>query len=343
MKCKLFCFPTLALIILCSSCESDSAIPDLKPVSLEIPDGFPEPKIPKNNPVTEAKIKLGKALFHENILSKDSSISCATCHIQQFSFSDPNNIALGINGIEGIRNVLPLINLAWENSFFRDGGVQSLELVALNAIHSEKEFNTSAKEIEDRLKESAEYNSLFRQAFNDTISVNNILFALSTFQRSLISGDSQFDKYFFQGQDDALNESQKRGLDLFFSDRTNCSSCHSGINFNSKTFEANGLFEAYPDSGRQRITLNEVDRAKFKVPNLRNVELTAPYMHNGEVNTLAEVIDLYNEGGYEITNKSEFIRPLGLSEDEKQDLISFLKSLTDITFVNNTKFQPDTE
>ena len=343
MRCKLFCFTALALIILCSSCESDSAIPDLNPVSLDIPIGFPEPKIPINNPVTEAKIKLGKALFHDNILSKDSSISCASCHIQQFSFADPNNLAIGINGVEGIRNVLPLINLAWENSFFRDGGVQSLELVALNAIHSEKEFNTSAQEIEDRLKANVEYNSLFRQAFNDTISINNILFALSTFQRTLISGNSQFDKFYYQGKDNALNESQKRGLDLFFSDRTNCSSCHSGINFSSKTFEANGLFEAYPDSGRQRITLNEVDRAKFKVPNLRNVELTAPYMHNGEVNTLEEVIYLYNEGGYEIANKSELIRPLGLSEDEKQDLISFLKSLTDITFVNNTKFQPDTE
>lgn len=333
----------LAFASLFSSCEQDREIPDLNPIPLKIPIGFPEPKIPANNPVTEAKIKLGKALFYDNILSKDSTISCASCHIQEFSFADPNNLAIGINGNEGIRNVLPLVNLAWENSFFRDGGVQSLELVALNSIHSENEFNSNIKEITDRLKANEKYKNLFIQAFNDTISINNVLFALSTFQRTLISGNSPFDQYFYQEKQNALNESEKQGFFLFFSDRTNCSGCHSGINFNTHTFEANGLFETYPDSGRQRITLNELDRAKFRVPNLRNVELTAPYMHNGEINTLEEVIELYNQGGYEIPNKSDLIRPLGLTESEKADLVNFLKSLTDVTFVNNLEFQPDTE
>ncbi|MCB0819143.1 MAG: c-type cytochrome [Bacteroidetes bacterium] len=322
-----------------ASCTKDPEIPLSGTYTPELPPGFPELKIPESNPITYEKIQLGKALFFEKGLSRDSSLSCASCHRQENAFSDPGPVSTGIGGLTGIRNASPLFNLAWKADFFRDGGVQSLELTPLNSLHAKNEFDSNTAEMLERLKRSTEYKRLFKIAFNDTITINGALQAMASFMRSMISGNSAFDEY-LTGKTDALTESQIRGMNLFFSDKTSCSECHGGFNFRKEGFFNNGFFEQYPDSGRQRITLLESDRAKFSVPSLRNISLTAPYMHNGSVNELSDIIEIYNQGGFANPNKSEFIRPLGLSEEEKADLVSFLNSLSDYAFINNEAFRP---
>jgi cytochrome c peroxidase len=322
------------------SCSKDVTIPDVQVVNLEIPRGFPTVELPENNKLTKAKIKLGKELFFDKLLSADNSISCSSCHSPALAFTDGLTTSIGVDNRAGLRNALPLFNLAWKRSFFRDGGVQILELVALNSINDHREFDINSNILLERLQSSLKYSTLFRNAFNDTITLNGALFALSSFQRTLISGKSDYDKYTFYGLKNALSEEQIRGKELFFSSKTDCSSCHGGFNFTNDSFQSNGYFTTYPDSGRQRITLNESDRGKFQTPSLRNVALTAPYMHNGSVATLDEIIDNYNNGNSSFVNKSPLIRSLGLTLQEKSDLLAFLNSLSDLEFIQNPDFKP---
>jgi cytochrome c peroxidase len=326
--------------IIIFSCSKDTIIPDEKIVQLEIPRGFPDVDLPDNNQLTQAKIDLGKELFFEKLFSRDSSLSCSSCHMQEHAFTDALQNSRGIDNQLVLRNSTPLFNLAWRKQFFRDGGVQILELVALNSINAHDEFDINTSILTQRLKSIPRYVQLYRTAFNDTISLNKTLFALASFQRTLISGNSDYDKYTFYNNTNALSASQLRGKDLFFSDKTDCSSCHGGFNFSNESLQSNGYFSTYPDSGRQRITLHESDRGKFVVPSLRNIALTAPYMHNGSVQSLEEIVDNYNNGNTDFTNKNNLIRPLGLSSQEKQDLVEFLKSLTDTEFINNPAFKP---
>jgi cytochrome c peroxidase len=165
--------------------------------------------------------------------------------------------------------------------------------------------------------------------------------AISTFERSLLSGNSPYDAFNQKGDGDALSEAAKRGMQLFFSNRTACGNCHNGFNFTNYAFENNGLYEDYPDPGRFRLTGKESDRARFKVPTLRNIAVTAPYMHDGSIATLEEVLGHYDSGGAAHPNKSAWIRPIGLSPSEKSDIIAFLHSLTDQAFIQNEKFRPE--
>ncbi len=256
------------------------------------------------------------------------------------AFSDGLETSIGIDNRHGFRNSLPLFNLAWRHSFFRDGGVQILELVALNSINDHKEFDINTDILLQRLQNSPKYTPLFRNAFNDTVTLNGTLFALASFQRTLISANSNYDKYTFYGNTNALNAEQMRGKDLFFSSKTDCFSCHGGFNFSNDSFQSNGYFSSYPDSGRQRVTLYESDRGKFLVPSLRNIAYTGPYMHDGSVATLEEIIDNYNAGNSNFINKSPLIRPLGLTLQEKSDLLAFLQSLSDVEFIQNPDFNP---
>ncbi|MGB0432172.1 MAG: cytochrome-c peroxidase, partial [Bacteroidia bacterium] len=160
-----------------------------------------------------------------------------------------------------------------------------------------------------------------------------------TFERSLISANSPYDRYAYKGAKSALNNKAKKGYDLFFSDKTGCFNCHSGFNFTNYAFENNGLYNNYENEGRKRITGKNEDYALFKVPTLRNVEVTAPYMHDGSINTLEEVIEHYNAGGSDFYNKNELIKPLGLTQKEKANLLAFLKSLTDECFLSNSKLK----
>jgi len=322
------------------SCSKDVTIPDEQIVNLEIPRGFPNIELPVNNQLTKAKIKLGKELFFEKLLSSDNSLSCSTCHSQSLAFTDGLSTSVGVDNRNGLRNSLPLFNLAWKRSFFRDGGVQILELVALNSINDHREFDINTDVLLERLQSSPKYSTLFRNTFNDTVTLNGALFALASFQRTLISGNSDYDKYTFYGINNALSAEQIRGKDLFFSSKTDCSSCHGGFNFSNNIFQSNGYFTSYPDSGRQRITLNESDRGKFLIPSLRNIAFTAPYMHDGSIASLNEIIDNYNNGNSNFVNKSPLIRSLGLTLLEKSDLLAFLNSLSDMEFIQNPDFKP---
>lgn len=320
------------------ACEKDIFIPDLKRLDLAIPKGFPQPSIPTDNPITQAKIDLGKQLFFDKLLSADSSVSCGSCHFQEFAFAESRPISIGIGGQLGFRNAQPLFNLAWHPHFFRDGGVPSLELSILNPINNHVEMAISIPEILHRLNNHPSYPERFRRAFNDTVTIFGFVRALATFQRTLISGNSKYDRHL--NANESLSELEKLGESLFFSPQTSCSSCHSGFNFTNFNFENNGLYIAYADYGRQRITTLESDRGKFSVASLRNIAYTAPYMHDGSLINLDQVIEHYNSGGQSHPNKSPLIRPLGLTENEKFALKSFLLTLSDEQFVNNVDFKP---
>ncbi len=309
--------------------------------SLAVPKGFPAPVIPSDNQLTEERISLGRQLFFDPVLSRDSTISCASCHLAQNAFTDTARFSKGVKNTAGTRNSMPLINMAWSNSFFWDGGVPSLELQVLAPLTNHLEMDMDMKEVLKRLNEHPLYPSLFRKAYQREPDEYSLFRAIASFERTLISGNSRFDRYFYHGEDGALNDSEKRGLNLFFGNTLHCSSCHTGVNFTNGSLENNGLYTDYPDEGRFTITGNPSDKGKFKVPTLRNIEVTAPYMHDGSIATLEGVIEHYSSGGKYHPNKSPHVHkdPVPLSVQEKTDLINFLKSLTDSTFLHNTTFK----
>lgn len=338
MRYQLVFFLILGCSIYLNSCEIDDEL-NLSEFELITPQGFPEMDVPSENMITENRWVLGKKLFYEPMLSRDSSISCASCHIAENAFSDITTFSFGVEGATGTRNSSPLTNIGYHPYFTREGGVPTLEAQVLVPIeeHSEMDFNILAAG--ERLNTIPEYTELSRAAYGMDIDYYVITRALACFERTLVSGNSQFDQYEYQSKTNALNDTELRGKELFFSDRTNCSTCHSGFNFTNYSFENNGLYESYIDKGRFKLTGNQEDLEKFKVPSLRNIEVTGPYMHNGSMSTLAEVIEHYNTGGAANENKSELIQELHLQDQEKQDLLAFLLALTDDSFIHNDKFK----
>ncbi len=307
---------------------------------LDIPVGFPPPVVPQENQLTASRVTLGKRLFFDPLLSVDNTISCGSCHKPELAFAEANSISIGVNQSVGLRNAPSLANVAYQQGLFAEGGVTSLELAALAPITEEHEMNFNLQEIVLRLGANEHYVEQFRRAYNTPPTELSLLKALAAFQRTLISGNSRFDEYYFQGKENTLTEAEKRGKELFFGSQTNCSSCHSGFLFTNEAFANIGLYEVYDDPGRGRLTANPGDFGKFKVPSLRNIAVTAPYMHNGSMATLKEVIEHFNSGGVGHANQDELIKPLNLTEQEKADLISFLHSLTDETFLNNPDHRP---
>ncbi len=321
------------------SCKKDSAIKLEEKEIIDIPMGFPSINFPADNNFTEERWELGKKLFFDKQLSKNNTVSCSSCHKQDFAFSDNVALSVGDNNAIGTSNAPTLANVAYHPYYTRAGGVPTLEMQILVPIQEHNEFNTNMLDVVEKLKQNNTYKSMAQTAYNRELDAFVITRALATFERSLISGNSKFDEYYYQGKSSALNESELRGYTLFNSSKTNCSSCHSGFDFTNYAFENNGLFINYSDSGRMRLTKLEQDRAKFKVPTLRNIALTAPYMHNGSLATLTEVVEHYNSGGKNHINKSNLIQPMGLTAQEKQDLINFLTALTDIKFIQNKNFR----
>ncbi len=328
-----------AFLLLGCQKEEPAPYPDIKESILVIPEGFPEPVFPDDNQFTESRWELGKKLFYDPVMSRDNTVSCADCHKPSLAFSDNVALSKGVDEALGTRNAPSLANVAYHPYFTREGGVPSLEMQVLVPIQEHNEFDFNILEIADRLSQDPEYVRMSREAYNRTPNHFVITRALATFERSLISGNSPYDRYVYQGDRFALNQAQRKGMELFFSDRTRCASCHSGFNFTDYTFRNNGLYTAYADIGRFRLTGDERDRALFKVPSLRNVEFTAPYMHDGSMNTLEEVIDHYNSGGKGHPHRDERIRPLNLTDEEKANLVAFLKSLSDQEFINDEKFR----
>ena len=304
-----------------------------------IPNGFPEIEFPEDNKFTEARWLLGKRLFYDKSLSIDSSTSCASCHQLAFAFADNSPTTKGAFNREGTRNVPSLANIAYHPYFTREGGVPTLEMQVLVPIQEHNELGFNIVDIENRLKLDSSYINQSILAYNRSIDAFTITRALATFERSLISGNSLYDLYIYGLNSSVYDEDEVRGLELFQSERLGCNKCHSGFDFTNYTFENNGLYTDYKDIGRKRLTGMEKDLAKFKVPSLRNVMLTAPYMHDGSISTISMVIEHYNSGGNSHPNKSELIKPLNLTENEKYQLEAFLQTLSDTKFINNPLFK----
>lgn len=330
-------FNILLILICCflNGC-GDAIYSDLEEKKIfKNPSGFPSIVFPEGNEYSQSRWELGKRLFYDSILSVNNTISCSSCHKSENAFSDTVPFSKGDGNLFGRGNAPTLANIGYNPYFTRAGGVPTLEMQILVPIQEHDEFNTNILDIVEKLKQDSSYTKLARKAYKRELDPFVITRAIANFERSFISGNSDYDKFHFQNKKKLMSESQQRGEILFESERTSCTQCHSGFNFTNYAFENNGLYLNYKDIGRKRLTKNEFDLAKFKVPTLRNIELTGPYMHDGSIKTLADVINHYNSGGQIHKNKSSFIKPLGLNEIEKQDLEAFLKSLTDKKFVTN--------
>jgi len=336
MKDKLI-YLTVILALL-ASCQKETKSPlDETPYSLKIPEGWPTPDIPEDNELTVARVALGKRLFYDPVLSVDSTISCASCHKQELAFADDVAISPGVEGRLGFRNSPTLANVAYLTLMNKDGGVPKLDLQPIVPIEDHAEMDFSLLAAARRLNAIENYEDDFLRAYEEEASPFTITRSLGAFMRTLISGDSRYDHY-LEGKAQ-LTADERTGMELFFSGRTDCSSCHSSFNFTNNSFRNNGLYEMYEDVGRKRVTILEEDEGKFRIPTLRNIALTAPYMHDGSLPNLAAVVEHYNSGGSNHPNKAPLIHPLDLSEQEQQQLVLFLETLTDSIFINNPEFR----
>ena len=328
------------IISVALSCSEDGVEPSHSaPTFMEVPRGFDDIPVPEDNAFSQSRWELGKRLFYDPIMSLDSSRSCASCHSSELAFSDDVSFSLGVGDRLGTRNAPTLANVAYHPYFTREGGVPTLEMQILVPIQEHDEFDFNIVLLAERLKADSSYVMMSMEAYDREPDAFVITRSIACFERSLISGYSRYDHYENYQDLDALTQSETNGMNLFFSEKTNCSQCHAGFNFTNYDFENNGLYVEYEDVGRFRFTGSDDDLARFKVPSLRNIELTAPYMHDGSIQSLEEVIDHYNSGGENHPQKNSLIQPLNLNEKEKEDLIAFLKSLTDESFVTNTLFK----
>ncbi|CCQ09214.1 Methylamine utilization protein mauG [Pseudoalteromonas luteoviolacea B = ATCC 29581] len=347
------------------------------PYQFAIPEGFPKPIVPADNPMSVAKVELGRHLFYEEGLSGNGTQSCASCHQQQHGFSEPLAVSIGSTGDAHHRNSLALINVAynktltWSHPFLHNIEAQLL-IPMFGEQPVEMGITGSESMVMTRLR-NEHYETMFKAAFGSTeITFHRVVQAISTFVRTLISLNSPFDRYAYQGDDNALSQQQIEGMNLFFSERLECHHCHGGFNFTQSTthenqpinrfaFHNTGLYfteqprfnaKGYPqhDRGMIDVTQNIGDEGLFRAPTLRNIAHTAPYMHDGSIATLDDVIDFYAQGGRYLSdgqfkgdgrlhpNKSMFIKGFELSEKEKAALIAFLQSLTDEQFLTNENY-----
>lgn len=320
----------IALIALLAACRhpvEDLAQPD-RPFNLLLPPGFPPLPAPDDNPITEASVAMGKALFFDKRLSRDGSMSCASCHFPDHAFSDTVARSLGVQGLPGMRNSPPLINLAWHSGYFRDGGVPTLEQQVIAPIHDPVEMDHSITRAAAALRNVEPYATLSQRAYGKPMEAWELSRALAAYERTLVSGWSRYDRY-LQGDPGALTASEQHGLALFRSEALNCTACHSGFDLSDHAYHNVGQYLAYADPGRSRITLLASDEGKFKTPTLRNIARTAPYMHDGSLATLEQVVDFFSTGGLPHPNRDAGMRTFALNPQEKEDLIAFLRALTD--------------
>lgn len=332
----------LALLISCA--QDDELTVPVNRYEFKVPENFPPSTYPfDNNPVTKEGFELGKKLFYDPILSKDGSVSCNNCHIQATAFADSpvHPLSVGVDNRLGIRNAPSLTNMAFYPEFFWDGGVTHLDFVPINAIESEFEMDESVENIVKKLNAQAEYRNLFKAAFDiDEVTLPFTLHALSQFTNMMVSSNSRYDKFVRNEEGGSLTALEAEGLSKF---REKCGNCHSGELFTDFTYRNNGLDSTFADSGRHRITSLPSDIGKFRVPSLRNVALTAPYMHNARYASLEEVLDHYDHGMvYYKTLDDVFVTQsrlgIELNENDKKAIIAFLHTLTDMNFVQDSLF-----
>lgn len=346
------------LIVLIFSCRKDRVGYKSTPYVLDIPSHFPDMIIPADNPMTVEGVELGRYLFYEKKLSGDNSMSCASCHMPDNSFSDPSQFSTGIDGIQGTRQSMALVNMGWENFFFWDGRVTTLEKQIIDPVINPIEMHETWKNAIAKLDKDVNYRNRFFRAFGeggiDSIKASK---AIAQFIRTMISGQSKYDVMYKYENGMTLNATEQTifqtidseewaGYDLFKSlNGADCFHCHNGPLMRVKKFSNNGLLpNSINDLGRAAVTNNPEDNYKFKVPTLRNIALTAPYMHDGRFSTLDEVIEHYSSG----IHMSPTIDPLiefgsqggvQLDAQEKYLLKKFLLTLTDESFINNPKFK----
>lgn len=306
---------------------------------LNIPKNWPKPAYNfKKNPLTESKILLGRALFYDPILSRNNTISCANCHSQYTAFTHVDHaLSHGIDDRIGTRNSPALMNLAWHQTFMWDGAINHLDMQALAPISNHDEMDENIKNVAKKLQASTIYPTLFYQAFGDSlITGEKTLKAISQFMLTLVSANSKYDKVMRKEENFTLQE--ENGYKLF---KQNCASCHSEPLFTDLKFENNGLpiDSALNDVGRKKITQNNKDLYKFKVPTLRNIEFSNPYMHDGRFKRLSDVLNHYTSGIQNHNNLAiQLQKPIILTSNQKVDLTAFLLTLTDKEFLFNPKF-----
>lgn len=300
---------------------------------------------PADNPTTEEGVLLGRMLFYEKQLSDKGTISCASCHSPENSFSDPRRFSEGTNGAKGERNSMAVVNLGWSKKMFWDGRRNTLEEQAHDPVTNPVEMRNKWLVVVERLQNDPGYPPLFFKAFGtSTIDSVLVMKALAQFERTLVSFNSRFDKYEFEGITGALNASEIRGRQLFFNS-AGCSLCHKGVLLTDESFRNIGLDDVHTDKGLGSVTKNSALDGKFKVPTLRNVALTAPYMHDGRFAELETVIDHYDHGVHHNSPNLEQENIYGdsnglrLDSLEKVDLLNFLHTFTDNTFINNPAFR----
>jgi cytochrome c peroxidase len=301
-----------------------AAAQDVKP-----PLGLPPFTFPANNPYSAAKAELGRYLYFDRRLSADQTVSCASCHDPQFAFTDGAATSTGIGKQKGNRSAPTVINRAYSQGQFWDGRAPSLEEQAKGPMANPIEMGNTHEAIVSNLKKVAGYRPLFAKAFgSEDITIDRVAMAIATFERTVLSGNAPYDRY-KRGQKSAMTGAQVRGMSVFF-DKAKCDRCHEGPNFTLNMY-ANlgvGTDKPAPDAGRYEVTKNPRDWGAFKTPTLREIEHTAPYMHDGSLKTLEEVVEFYDKGGIPNKNLDEQIKPLHLTAQEKSDLVAFLKALS---------------
>jgi len=347
------------LLVACKKNESEQPT-DAKPVLYDTTPyalnhvGFPAPLISDDNLLTIQGVQLGRMLFYEKKLSGNSTQSCGSCHQQEFAFTDTTKFSLGIHGLLGKRNSMSAVNMAWNTGgFFWDGRASLLRQQALMPIQDELEMDETIENVISKLSASKTYRDQFLRAFgSEEITANKIALALEQFMNSIVSNDTKFDRY--KRGEIILDSAEERGRQLFFAEYNpsfpelsgaDCAHCHSGPNFSNNRYMNNGTKTDAEiiDIGRQGVTGNINDKGKFKVTTLRNVAITPPYMSDGSIKTLEEVINHYNNGLKESTTLDpalKFTKEKGLMLDQqdKADLVAFLKTLTDYTLISDPKY-----
>ena len=333
----------------------------------EVPLGLPPVPVPEDNPITPAKVALGEKLFSDKRFSADGTVSCATCHDPKMAFVDGLPVSEGIKGLKGTRNAPTVINAAYYTSQFWDGRRKTLEEQALDPFVNPVEHGLKSHDpIVKICREDPAYRKAFKEIFGiepEEISIDHVVKAIAAFERTVIAGNSPFDRYYFGGEEDAISEAAKRGFKLFQT-KARCQDCHRidqkfalftdnkfhnlGVGMEKIAPRLREIVNTYrkakragldldetvltsaeiSELGRFAVTLKLRDVGAFKTPILRNVAVTGPYMHDGSIETLEEVIEFYNQGGHKNPFLASGIRPLNLTEQEKKDLVEFLKSLT---------------
>lgn len=354
MKYLLVSFVVIAVIL---SCKKDKVEYEPTPYELEIPSHFPDMIIPDDNPMTVEGVELGRKLFYEVKLSGDNSISCAECHSPANAFSDPNQFSEGIDGLQGNRNSMALINLGWDDEYFWDGRAPTLEEQILMPVEDPIEMHETWPNVITKLNASLEYKNMFFKAFGSPgVDKERAAKAIAQFLRTMISGSSKYDVMYKYENSLPLTASEQAiyatisaeewgGYDLFKSlNGADCFHCHNGPLMQVKKFSNNGLDATFSDLGRGGVTGNPTDNGKFKVPTLRNIAYSAPYMHDGRFGTLDEVIEHYSTGismSPTIDPLIEFANQGGVDLDaiDKDLLKTFLMTLSDESFINNPAFQ----